>query len=893
MNNPYYQDDQVTLYHGDALDVLAELPDRSVDAVVCDPPYNLSFMAKTWDALDGREDAGFAYWLAGLIDGEGCFTIKAHTRGTHAPSFAIKLRADDVAVLEHARRTLGAGTVTIERRAEGNDMARWVVGDKAGCQRLVDLLDKYPLRAKKRIDYWTWREAVCEWTGRGRGNRWHGAADNERMAALRERLMSGRAYTDIAWSGNEFQDWCRLWAAECLRVLKPGGHMLAFGGSRTWHRLASAIEDAGFEVRDSIAWLYGCLTADTEVLTDSGWKLGIDVTEGDLVAQWDSETDQITLAPVQQVFRAPWDGPMRILRNADTDQVLTPNHRVYHRPAQRKMVSGKRRRWFDNQWQVAEAADLSTWNPVQLPVAGHHEGSGIGGDDYAALLGWVWTEGGFDPSGTGVRIYQSSVNADKVAEIAALMDRIGAHKRYDRERTYRGRVYTETMWFISGELAERVRADLPGKRPTYDLLWRMTGSEKMSLLRAAMLGDGSGWGTRSQQFHQKYEDDLVWLQTLLALIGRSGKVGMRPDRQCGALYLRDRATTELQARHLRDDTEHYTGEVWCVKVPTGAFVARRNGKVFITGNSGFPKSLDVSKAIDKAAGAEREVIGTRRAGITPSGGLVRNGVTEADKQRLVTAPSTDAAKQWQGWGTALKPAFEPIVVARKPLVGTVAANVLEHGTGALNIDACRVGTADKLVRPEIQRHDNEVLGKGLGAGTQVEPGGRWPTNVVLDDTQAAELDAQSGIQKSGTAVQRNGGGQKIFGGIAGGENSAGARPDAGYNDEGGASRFFPVFKYQAKAPTRERPGYVNEDGAKVAHNTVKPLDLMRWLVRLVTPPNGVVLDPFAGSGTTAEACIHEHKRCITIEREADYLPLIVNRLSKPIEVGFDFGDAAS
>ncbi|AXQ51338.1 DNA methylase [Mycobacterium phage Adahisdi] len=252
--------------------------------------------------------------------------------------------------------------------------------------------------------------------------------------------------------------------------------------------------------------------------------------------------------------------------------------------------------------------------------------------------------------------------------------------------------------------------------------------------------------------------------------------------------------------------------------------------------SGFPKSLDVSKAIDKAAGAEREVIGTRRAGITPGGGLVRNGVTEADKQHLVTAPATEAARQWQGWGTALKPAFEPVVVARKPLVGTVAANVLEHGTGALNIDACRVGTADKLVRPEIQRHDNEVLGKGLGAGTQVEPGGRWPTNVVLDEVQAAEL--------------------------------------------GEPQRFFPVFKYQAKAPTKERPGYVNEDGAKVAHSTVKPLTLMRWLARLVCPPGGVILDPFAGSGTTAEACLLEGFDCIAIENEADYIPLIEHRISR-------------
>ncbi|QDM57447.1 DNA methylase [Mycobacterium phage Mahavrat] len=307
--------------------------------------------------------------------------------------------------------------------------------------------------------------------------------------------------------------------------------------------------------------------------------------------------------------------------------------------------------------------------------------------------------------------------------------------------------------------------------------------------------------------------------------------------------------------------------------------------------SGMPKSLDVSKAIDRAAGAEREVVGPNpRAGQqTPKRDTTTLGAFAGSPSTL-TAPATDAAKQWQGWGTALKPSHEPVVVARKPLAGTVAANVLEHGTGALNIDACRIGTqGGGSICPggDACSCTNKIFGGTKHPARRDGEYGRWPTNVVLDDAQAAELDAQTGVQKSGTAVQRNGGGQKIFGGIAGGERSAGARPDAGYGDSGGASRFFPVFRYEAKAPGTERP---SANG--VAHPTVKPLDLMRWLVRLVTPPNGVVLDPFAGSGTTAEACIHEHKRCITIEREADYLPLIVNRLSKPIEIGFDFEEPA-
>lgn len=239
-------------------------------------------------------------------------------------------------------------------------------------------------------------------------------------------------------------------------------------------------------------------------------------------------------------------------------------------------------------------------------------------------------------------------------------------------------------------------------------------------------------------------------------------------------------------------------------------------------------------------------------------------------------------------GTALKPAFEPIVVARKPLAGTVAANVLEHGTGALNIDACRIGMtladADfirKTARPNTagQAHTGDVMNRPAAPTVNVHEAGRWPTNVVLDDTQAAELDQQTGISRSRVGKPR---------GAAAGAGWGMTATGAEYDDEGGASRFFPVFRYEAKAPTSERP----RDG-ELAHPTVKPLDLMRWLVRLVTPPGGTVLEPFAGSGTTAEACVIEGFKCIAIEREADYLPLIVKRLDKPIQMGFSFEDGGA
>jgi site-specific DNA-methyltransferase (adenine-specific) len=418
----------------------------------------------------------------------------------------------------------------------------------------------------------------------------------------------GRAWDDLP-PGLDF-------AIEAFRLLKPGGYILAFGGSRTWHRLAVAVEDAGFEIRDSIAWLYG-----------SGFPKSLDVSKA--------------------------------IESRERGELV--RSKLLHFVAERG-IDGK---WLEGQG-IASAASFTDW-----------------------------TTGGHVPS--------------------------------------------EKNWSIV-----------------------------------------------------------------------KGALGVTPEEE--AIFERD-ILDEGTSR--RDD-----------------------GTVYGLGHSG---------------------------------------------RRLGGAVTPDAAT-WEGWGTALKPAFEPIVVGRKPLGQTVAANVIEHGTGALNIDGCRVSGADALVRPSVARDDNNVLGKGLGAGVQVEPAGRWPTNVLLDDSQAESLDAQTGILTSGLMKARTERAPTRGGTIYGAQDRNIVAGDT-YADSGGASRFFPTFHYEAKAPGNERP---NVDG--VQHPTVKPLDLMRWLVRLVTPPGGTVLEPFAGSGTTLEACLIEGFEVIGIEREADYLPLIMKRITKPLQVSL-FGEA--
>lgn len=341
--------------------------------------------------------------------------------------------------------------------------------------------------------------------------------------------------------------------------------------------------------------------------------------------------------------------------------------------------------------------------------------------------------------------------------------------------------------------------------------------------------------------------------------------------------------------------------------------------------SGFPKSHDISKAIDKMAGAEREVIGTWKPtgtarikgdiGAKPSAAANGYAMSELRTELPITAPATDEARQWNGWGTALKPAHEPIVLARKPLsASTIAANVLAYGTGAINVDGCRVGSEARpvMVRTSTVVAANAMAGESTGATSSGEftTEGRWPANLLLSHLPScngscapgcpvAELDSQSGIREAGARPAiRN---VSHFGNGRGTEDG-----ERLTYDTGGASRFFPTFRYNAKASRAERnaglegmplPEKVPDYKGKMAewqkergrnpdayqpqqnhHPTVKPIELMRWLCRLITPPGGLILDPFTGSGSTGCAAVLEGFRFLGIERETDYIAIARRRI---------------
>jgi len=324
--------------------------------------------------------------------------------------------------------------------------------------------------------------------------------------------------------------------------------------------------------------------------------------------------------------------------------------------------------------------------------------------------------------------------------------------------------------------------------------------------------------------------------------------------------------------------------------------------------SGFPKSLNISKAIDKAAGAEREVVGSYKAT-----GTARNskhigakthaaiGEYETDVEDIyLTAPTTDEAKEWDGWGTALKPAHEPIVLARKPLVGTVANNVLTHGVGGINIDGCRVGeTVETWPSSHSYAAGQMQPGHiGLTIATGDIPAGRFPANFIHDGSdEVLQLFPET---KGGTWNTTKGARHFNNGGEPTGY--ATSKQDS---STGSAARFF----YCAKASKKDRNEGLDEFAVGQAkgggggigdylddvnsasgkygsekapqrnhHPTVKPTDLMRYLVRLITPPNGTVLDPFTGSGSTGKAAVLEGFSFIGIEQSAEYVEIAKARI---------------
>ena len=400
----------------------------------------------------------------------------------------------------------------------------------------------------------------------------------------------------------------------------------------------------------------------------------------------------------------------------------------------------------------------------------------------------------------------------------------------------------------------------------------------MAVFAGARTQDLMGLSIRLAGF--EIRDTLGWIYG--SGFPKSHDIGKAIDKRGGNAHLAKEIGKAIrEARESRGLTKGWCDERFCGGTTNWSWFEGRPAGI-------RPPSVETFKDIvsewpelgsyaEKVAEVEREVTQHATRELVQGDAISFDQRSSKERERR-DIPATSEAAKWDGWGTALKPAIEPIILARKPLDGTVANNVLAHGVGGLNIDACRVPTTDRWEASGVQSAPGSSL-QGSADGSlnvsvsSTHEAGRFPANVLLDEHAAKEMDKQSGVLKTG-----------------GGNRKSAVTDDhlyGNYNEgsdrffpanEGGASRFFPVFKYQAKAPKKERPVIEREDGSKIQHPTVKPLKLMEWLVTLITPEGGTVLDPFAGTGTTLQAATNKGFRPIGIEADADYIQLIHRRL---------------
>lgn len=712
----------------------------------------------------------------------------------------------------------------------------------------------------------------------------------------------------------------------CYDVLKPGGYLLAFGGSRTFHRIACAIEDAGFEIRDTICWLYGCYSADTQVLTDSGWKYFYELNKTEKVLQWDKDTNKLSWIKPLNYFEYDVDDELKLFENRHISQLVTKNHKV--------AVSTKERRKQYGDYHLVEASDLKKSWQLKFPMAGELDGKIKEQDAY--IIGWWLTDAWAHNDGKAIMFSQC-----KQKTLVKLKSYLDSHDiKYSEyiKKSKNPNHNDEHIFYVTGDIASKLLSEYP----TRELNWGMLNWDKQSrelLLEGLMDGDGSYRDNEyAKTFWSKNKERCDIVQAICLSLNYRTYLNYKDNEVSGVNFNIAHNSTETQSKHRKADVK-YCGKVYCLQTETGAFVVRRNGKAFISGNSGFPKSMNLGLAIDKKNGVESEVVGNY--GTMPDFHDVGkkqeeiSGINKRSFGQVEDAERTEykiykAQNEWNGWGTCLKPSFEPIIIARKPCEGTTTDNVLKYGVGGLNIDECRVESSDEDIaklnkmwdREWTTTYDDFVNSNGGSSSgfrnknsTKCENRGltgRFPANTILTYDESDYDEVCGGFPvggKNGTITKEYEKNAQIYG------KYDKVLPFNAYDDEGSASRYF----YCAKASKRDRDEGLEEFETKQCvgggggigdylddvnscsgkfgsekaphknnHPCVKPTALLEYLIRLVAPKGATILDPFMGSGSTGKAVMYENNdrnkdyKFIGIELTDEYLPIAKARIDYAI-----------
>lgn len=606
---------------------------------------------------------------------------------------------------------------------------------------------------------------------------------------------------------------------EVLRVLKPGGHLLAFAGTRTQHRMAVAIEDAGFEIRDMIAWVYG-----------SGFPKSLDVSKAIDKRGGNAHLTAVIGAALKAARKA------RGISMSEADRTYCGGVTLWS--------------WYEGRpaGQQMPTAEVMAKVAADWPELQH----------YADLI--------------------AEAERDRIGQQAATRLAVAPGQDNDRSST------TLDITAPATPAAQQWAGWGTALKPSFE-----------SVTWASKPVDSTGYCAIIVENLIKLEGQCLQIANAAESSSRPTQAGL-PEERAGSAQ--EPAATQHGGGQEKK-TETGAADATSSPVDTSASTSAAASIAWSIASS-WRHTLEGICASEKTSITETESSTTTDwrtlscclSQITPEsiiqacslpGGFSLNASTAAQifnaslasLQSTLTLSAIDPAT-WQAvnvsQGEAVSPNLDPVVVARKPLVGTVAANVLQHGTGAINVDGCRVAMGTEYDPSKVQRQADNSTFQGKGAGHEqptYNAAGRWPANLIHDGS-----DEVVGLfPEAGNGWKRNYGendylGKQYGGGVFGG---GGYKGGSTYCDSGSAARFF----YCAKASKKER-------GEGNNHPTVKPIALMAYLCRLVTPPGGTVLDPFMGSGSTGIAALREGFEFIGIEREPEYLAIAERRIANAV-----------
>lgn len=437
---------------------------------------------------------------------------------------------------------------------------------------------------------------------------------------------------------------------ECLRVLKPGGHILCACGTRTQHRMAVNIEDAGFEIRDIVAWIYGCLSEDTEILTNNGWKSYKEI-DGNSVLCFNVDRESFEYHKPTRKFLYENTYPAYRIQSDYTDQIVSRNHRC--------LVEREGKLVF------IPAEELSSLEVVPTLSEDFHFIQERQPKVLFKTVQWLLSWSGLE------KIWRNGWRNIKLT------------RKQNKKGKQRGK-----------------EPCLEGWSNLFQKTWELC-TYKICKMFSRVFGYGKKrWLCNGTQINNGTISKQTSFKDRVCSSYQPQTTGQQ-DRESNVVQ--DKSGTQVIRRTTAKVTEVvYKGKVWCVEVPTGAFVARRNGKIFITGNSGFPKSHNISKSLDKMAGTyvKGEILPSSRTSKES-----QTGIATTFREKTATNPQSDKAKQWDGWGTALKPSFEAWTLAQKPLE---SSSVLCYDDYIKEIIKCLLQSFANVVEKSLVLNQKEL-----------------------------------------------------------------------------------------------------------------------------------------------------------------------------------------